>query len=315
MLSKFADYSGDDKPNVDKLTFRIYQDAAAAYADAVAGSLDYIDDSNIPSDQSHRRRVQDRLPGPQLSSARPADHGWITFSPNDPQLKDNVELRKAISRAIDRDLINKQIFNGTRPPATAGSSPVVDGYKAGACGDSCTFDAAAAKAAYEAAGGYKGTLTMTYNADSPNKAWSEAICNSIKNALGLDCTAVPTVDFATFNKKIDAQRAQGHLPHRLADGLPVDRELPDSDLRQGRRLQLAPSTTTRSSTQADRGRRGEDARRGQRAVPAGRGMLAKDFPTAPLWYHQDHVGLVGQGHRREGQRRSVSSTSSAIKVK
>ena len=41
-----------DKPaNVDKLTFRIYQDPAAAYADAVAGSLDYIDDSNIPQDQ------------------------------------------------------------------------------------------------------------------------------------------------------------------------------------------------------------------------------------------------------------------------
>ena len=36
---------------MDKLTFRIYQDPAAAYADVVAGSLDYIDDSNIPPDQ------------------------------------------------------------------------------------------------------------------------------------------------------------------------------------------------------------------------------------------------------------------------
>ena len=33
------------------MTFRVYQDPAAAYADAVAGSLDYIDDSNIPGDQ------------------------------------------------------------------------------------------------------------------------------------------------------------------------------------------------------------------------------------------------------------------------
>ena len=49
--------------------------------------------------------------------------------------------------AIDRDLIAKQIFNGTVTPATGWVSPVVDGYKAGACGDSCTFDAAAAKAA------------------------------------------------------------------------------------------------------------------------------------------------------------------------
>ena len=86
---------------------------------------------------------------------------------------------------------------------------MVDGYKGGACGDSCTFDAAAAKAAFEAAGGYKGTLTMTYNADAPNKAWSEAVCNSIKNTLGIECTAVPTVDFATYNKKIDANEIKG----------------------------------------------------------------------------------------------------------
>ena len=50
---------------------------------------------------------------------------------------------------------------------------------------------------------------MTYNADSPNKAWSEAVCNSIKNTLGLECTAVPTVDFATYNKKLDAGEMKG----------------------------------------------------------------------------------------------------------
>ncbi len=50
---------------------------------------------------------------------------------------------------------------------------------------------------------------MTYNADSPNKAWSEAVCNSIKNTLGIECVAVPTVDFATFQKKIDANELKG----------------------------------------------------------------------------------------------------------
>ena len=110
------------------------------------------------------------------------------------------------------------------------------------CGDSCKFDAAAAKAAFEAAGGYKGTLTMTYNADSPNKAWSEAVCNSIKNTLGIECTAVPTVDFATYNKKIDANELKGIFRGRLADGLPVDRELPGrrSTPRVRPRVQLGP---------------------------------------------------------------------------
>jgi oligopeptide transport system substrate-binding protein len=208
VLSKFADFSGATKANVDKLTYRVYQDPAAAYADAVAGSLDYIDDSNIPLDQFVGDAYKNDFPDRTLQRES-LSTGWIDFSPYDPQLKDNVELRKALSRAIDRDLIVKQIFSNTRTPATGWVSPGVDGYKPDACGDSCKFDAAAAKAAYDAAGGYKGTLTMTYNADSPNKAWSEAVCNSIKNTLGLACTAVPTVDFATYNKKLDAGEVKG----------------------------------------------------------------------------------------------------------
>jgi oligopeptide transport system substrate-binding protein len=208
VLSKFADFSGTKKANVDKLTVRVYQDPAAAYADAVAGSLDYIDDSNIPRDQFVGDAYKNDFPDRTLQRES-LSTGWIDFSPYDPQLKDNVELRKALSRAIDRDLIVKQIFSNTRTPATGWVSPGVDGYKPDACGDSCKFDAAAAKAAYDAAGGYKGTLTMTYNADSPNKAWSEAVCNSIKNTLGLACTAVPTVDFATYNKKLDAGEVKG----------------------------------------------------------------------------------------------------------
>ena len=87
VLSKFADFSGATKANVDKLTFRVYQDPAAAYADAVAGSLDYIDDSNIPSDQFVGDAYKNDFPD-RTSQRESLVMGWITFSPNDPQLKD-----------------------------------------------------------------------------------------------------------------------------------------------------------------------------------------------------------------------------------
>ena len=182
---------------------------------------------------------------------------------------------------------------------------MVDGYKADACGESCTFDAAAAKAAFEAAGGYEGTLTMTYNADSPNKAWSEAVCNSIKNTLGIECVAVPTVDFATFQKKIDANELKGIFRSQLADGLPVDRELPGPDLRQGcvaagsnwgrydnpkfdeLNAQAAAATTT------------DEANALYQQAEA---LLAEDFPIGSAVVPEDDGGLVGQGHRRQGQR-------------
>ena len=283
VFSKFADFSGATKANADKLTFRIYQDPAAAYADAVAGSLDYIDESNIPQDQFIGDAYQTDFP--DRNSQREAGRiSWINFSPNDPQLKDNPDLRKAISRAIDRDLITKQIWNNTVTPATGWVSPVVDGYKGGACGDSCTFDAAAAKTAFEAAGGYKGTLTMTYNADAPNKAWSEAVCNSIKNTLGIECTAVPTVDFATYNKKIDANEIKGifrsswQMDYPSIENflVPIYAKGADSNWTHYDNPEF-----TKLTTQAAAAKTTDEANALYQQAEA---LLATDFPTAPLWY-------------------------------
>src|SRR5829696_344001 len=287
VLSKFADFSGDTKANVDKLTFRVYQDPAAAYADAVAGSLDYIDDSNIPQDQFVGDAYKNDFPD-RTSQKESLVIGVIWFSSADPQLKDNPELRKAISRAVDRDLITKQIFQGTRIPATGWVSPAVDGYKSDTCGDSCKFDAAAAKQAFDAAGGYKGTLTMTYNADSPHKAWSEAVCNSIKNTLGIECVAVPVVDFATYNKKIDANELKGIFRSGWqADYPSIENYLtplyskgswppgsnwgrydnPDFD------ALLAKAASAPTPDEANS------------IYQQAETLLAEDFPNAPLWYY------------------------------
>ena len=283
VFSKFADFSGATKANVDKLTFRIYQDPAAAYADAVAGSLDYIDDSNIPQDQFIGDAYKTDFPD-RTSQRETGRMSWITFSPEDPQLKDNLDLRKAISRAIDRDLISKQIFANTVTPATGWVSPVVDGYKAGACGDSCTFDAAAAKSAFEAAGGYEGTLTMTYNADAPNKAWSEAVCNSVKNTLGIECTAVATVDFATFNKKIDAGDLKGmfrsawQMDYPSIENflVPLYAKGADSNWSQYDNPEFAKLTTDAAAAKT--------ADEANALYQQAEALLAEDMPTAPLWY-------------------------------
>src|SRR5215213_5252768 len=285
VLSKFADFSGTKKANVDKLTFRVYQDPAAAYADAVAGSLDYIDDSNIPQDQFVGDAYQTDFPD-RTSQRETGRMSWITFSPEDPQLKDNPDLRKAISRAIDRDLISKKIFNNTVTPATGWVSPVVDGYKAGACGDSCTFDATAAKSAFEAAGGYEGTLTMTYNADAPNKGYSEAVCNSVKNTLGIQCTAVPTVDFATFNKKIDAGELKGifrsawQMDYPSIENFltPIYAKGADSNWSKYDNPEFAKLTADAAAAKT--------ADEANALYQQAEGLLGEDFPTAPLWYQK-----------------------------
>ncbi|HET9648370.1 MAG TPA: ABC transporter substrate-binding protein, partial [Microlunatus sp.] len=184
VLTKFADYSGKYKPSVDKVTFRVYNDDGAAYNDVVANNLDFTD--VIPTDRLtgdlYKTELQDR------NGIR--DTGVIAatdFSSIDDNFKD-IRMRQALSMAIDRDLINKQIFNGTRPPLDGWVSPVVDGFKAGACGQYCKYNPDEAKKLYAETGGYKGgPLTITVNGDGGHKPWADAACNSIKNTLGLDC--------------------------------------------------------------------------------------------------------------------------------
>ena len=287
VLSKFAEYSGENKASADKLTFRIYQDPAAAYADAVAGSLDYIDDSNIPSDQLVGEAYKSDFPD-RTAQRDSLLIGWVWFSGSDPKVKD-PEIRKALSMAIDRDLIVKQIFNGTRTPATGWVSPDVEGYKPDVCGEACKFDPAKAKAALEKAGGFEGTLTMTYNADSPNKPWSEAVCNSIKNTLGINCVAQPTVDFATFNKKIDANEMQGIFRGAWqADYPSIENYLtplytkaafpPGSNWGRWNNPKFDELMTKAAAAPT--------AEEGNVIYQEAEALLAEGFPNAPLWYYK-----------------------------
>lgn len=287
VLSKFADYSGANKPQVDKITFRIYQSEEAAYADVVANNLDYTD--NIPTDNRVDEQYVADLPDRNLvrESGRFAN---ITFSPTDPQLKDNLKLRQALSMAVDRELIAKQIFGNTVKPADGWVSPVVDGFKAGACGESCTFDAAKAKSLYDEAGGYKGILSLTINGDGGHGPWAEAACNSIKNATGADCRVNTLPDFAQFNKYVDSGSWKGMIRSgwqmdypsienflapiyaKGADSNWAKYDNPDFDAKLAEAA--AAPTTDEANT----------------LYQEAEAMLGKDLPTSPMWYPATVVG-------------------------
>ncbi len=132
----------------------------------------------------------------------------VTFPLYDPKYQ-SADLRHAISMAIDRDSITKVIFSGSRTPSTAYSSPAVAGYEAGTCGEFCKYDPSAAKTLFDKAGGFDGKLTLSYNADGDHKAWTEAACNNISDALGVACTATPVPTFADFRKGINEKSETG----------------------------------------------------------------------------------------------------------
>ena len=294
VLEKFADYSGKFPGSVGRVTFKVYNDLNAAYIDVVANNLDLTD--QIPSDQL----VGDVWKS-DLISADGKTPRWgvkdtgvfqaLTFAPAkaDPQLA-NLKLRQAMTMAVDRDQVVEAIFNNARVPATGWVSPVVDGYKPGACPD-CVFDPVKAKKLYDEAGGYQGTLNIWSNGDGAHGIWIEAVCNQLKNNLGLDCVAATTPDFKTLRDKIQARELDGlmragwqmdypSIENFLAPLYQTGAASNDSDYANPEFDSLLKKAAAATTT--------KEANRYYQQAEA---LLGKDLPTMPLWYQQSQFGF------------------------
>jgi oligopeptide transport system substrate-binding protein len=205
-VEKVADFKGQ-VPKVDAITWKIYQDLSAEYADLVAGNVD----------------VQTQIPVENLSAAS-ADLGtrfqkspnsifqFVGFPLTDPQFKD-ARIRRAISMAINRQEITDQISLGSQSPATAFVSPVVDGYRQDSCRENCEYNPTKAKQLYQQANGPR-TITVSYNTDGGYKPWIDAMCNQIKASLGINCIGHAEAKLPDILKKLEAGQNVGLI--RLA---------------------------------------------------------------------------------------------------
>lgn len=289
VLEKFKDYSGDFGGKVDKITFKIYQDAEAAYNDVLANQLDITDE--IPTSAMINDQFKQDLPD-RWGQKETGVIQTITFAPVrvDPAYA-KPEVRKAISEAINREEIIKQIFNNTRVPATGWVSPVVDGFKPDQCGDACTFDAAKAKADLVAAGGFTGgTMTLSYNADASHKDWTEATCNSIKNALGVPCNAVGVVDFKTFRSEIAGRKMKGMFRTGWQMDYPSIENFLSPIFRTGASSNDGDYSNPEFDKLLDEGNAATDPAEANKKYQEAEALLAKDLPAIPMWYGKTTMG-------------------------
>ena len=289
VLSKFADYSGEFGAKLDKINYKIYQDADAAYNDVLANNLDATDE--IPTSALIDDKYKTDLPDRNAQKEEGVIQ-TITFAPvNVDPLYADPKIRQAISMAIDRETIIKQIFNGTRVPATGWVSPVVDGYKADQCGEFCKFDPAKAKALLQEAGGFKGDkITLAYNADAAHKDWTEATCNSIKQALEVECAAVGVVDFATLRQQVGDRKQKG----MFRTGWQMDYPSIENFLAPIYKTGASSNDGDYSNPEFDALLTEAAAQQDPAAANAkyqeAEALLAADMPSIPLWYGKATVG-------------------------
>jgi oligopeptide transport system substrate-binding protein len=192
-------YQGADKAKVKEITFKVYTDAAAAYADVQGGTLDY--QQQVPSAALQGDKYKSDFPDRSLSQPI-ASSAFLEVPKYDDKYK-NPKLRQAISLAIDRKLITEKIFNNARVPMDSFVNPGTPGYRPKTCGDFCTYDPARAKALLAEAGGFTGELSIAYNADASHQEWVDATCNSIQTTLGVTCNGKPFPTFGEFRQVVN----------------------------------------------------------------------------------------------------------------
>jgi oligopeptide transport system substrate-binding protein len=285
-LTAFEDYTLEDKPQVKDVSFKIYDDPEAAYADLVSNNIDV--QATLPTSALQGEKYKEDL-GDRVTNQAVGVFQSLTIPEYRPELK-KPELRKAISMAIDRQTIIDNIFVGTRQPATGWVSPVVAGFKEGACGENCTFDPEKAKAALKAAGGFDETLTISYNADGGHKEWVDAACNSIKETLEIECQGKAYVDFATFLKDRGAKK----IPGAYRTGWQMDYPAIENFLAPLYATGASANDSGYSNKEFDaliKKAATQDGDESLATYQQAEALLAEDMQVIPLWY-----GALTAGH-------------------
>lgn len=203
-------YQGSEKPQVQRLQFKVYSDLNAAYSDLTSGSLDHI--RQIPSANFANNKWRNDL-GAGAQTVEGLDTYYLQMPSYVPQFA-NPLVRKAFSMAIDRQAIINQLYNGLYRPMDGYATPSVQGYVPNQCGHTCQFDPAAAKQMLAQAGGIQGPVTLVANSDGGNDEWMQAVTAQLRQNLGIDARYVPVPTFQEARRLANSKGYQG--PFRSA---------------------------------------------------------------------------------------------------
>ncbi|WP_067182659.1 peptide ABC transporter substrate-binding protein [Microtetraspora niveoalba] len=288
VVERFDGYPGA-KPAVQRIVYRAYRDEDVLYADLRSGDVDFT--TLIPSTKIATFRKD--LGGRVISRAGHVNQ-VVTFP---AKVAANSDFRKALSMAIDRETITREVFGGGRVPARSFVPPTAEGSRRDSCGQVCTYNPAMARKhlAKALASGFRppAVLPLYYNADSAHGDWVKRVAASVNKTLGgkvkVVAKSLPT--FSAFRDAVTGGRLDGmfragwqldypHIQNVLAPMYSSGGVSNDGDYRNPRFDALLRS--------ADRQRSSAKAIRLYQQAEA---LLVRDLPAIPLWNYGQQAGF------------------------
>lgn len=204
-MTRYEDWGMESTDGPDYIEWRIYNDVDTAYTDVQAGELDILD--QVPP---NRLGSVEGDFGDNWTEFDTASYEYFGFPLYQDEFE-NPEIRRALSMAIDRDLIIDNIYDGARTKAEGIIPPMLPAAGANEC-DACEFDPEAAAELYEEAGG-PSELTYFFNSGAGHESYVEAISNMWMEHLPVDNVTFRSLDFAQYLDLQDANEITG--PYRL----------------------------------------------------------------------------------------------------
>ena len=206
-LVPFPGYTGPRKPRNKGIIWKSYSSADTAYTDLRAGRIDVL--QTIPAAKVPEAK---RLFGDRFLPRKTGTMDYLGFPLFDKRYA-NADLRKAISMAIDRNGINKAVYNGDYLVADSLIPQIIKGHRPGACGRPCTYDPAEAKRLFDRAGGFSGTMELYFsNAQPTYYQWMQIVANSLKQNLGIRDIQFRQIPASDYFSMLSAREEKG--PYR-----------------------------------------------------------------------------------------------------
>ncbi len=211
----FPDYAGSDAADVSSLTFNIYEDSTTTgYLDLQAGVNDFV--KSLPAEQIAAAKVEFGDRYAESDNTGFYYYGFPTYL-NDVY---TLEMRQALSMALDRELLIDAILDGSRVPANSVVPPSLAGARTDVCGN-WNYDPEGAKAAFEAAGGIDALggqpLTVWFNTSASHEQIAEAVTGQWRDVLGISDIEFQNLEFSEYLPLLDNKEVTG--PFRLGWGM------------------------------------------------------------------------------------------------
>lgn len=208
-------YYDSKNVKIDQVKYFPFVDTNASVASYGSGDLD-ITYQNVPIDQFNKIKTEYKG---QLHTVKQEALGFYEFNMKDPEIANNLKLRQALSMAIDREILSKDVLNGEKVPVYSAVTPTVENNKYA----SIKYDwsnltpeqrITQAKKLYALAGygpNHPLNITITYNTNDMYKKISLAIAAMWKANLGVNVTLVNQEwkQFLQTRHKADYQVARG----------------------------------------------------------------------------------------------------------